>query len=592
MMHVQFEVQLAKGELAHHGAGGAEIAGGDEFFEETCRHGITGFKVVGKEVQAFAFPAEVLHDLGGQLDKIPINADAIQGGNFNAAAELMQEVAKLMEHGADFVMSEQGGLVIQRGGHVAADEAEVQATVLTVGGGDAHFKVVHPGSTALGVARMPVGIEGADVGAFFVADFIKFDGGMPDFDGAGFGGAGADGGVRRFLIGIKENGVTRSDAQIEHALGQLEHAAEDLVEREPGAELFGVEVILGAALFFRPVGDLPRLKKIRSAVLSVGAVLLELDGFFFEGWTNAFVQVVDEFQSGAAGAGHALLEDLVGKMRLAEELGLFMAEGENLPDQRGIVVFWRIADAGGGLPDLAADVLVLEVFQDGDERGGLQGKAELGRLRRAMTFGLGLLAGGVDGALGEAREASGVVDDEVPGIRGVQDILGVLLGETGELGLDFFEALFFVRREFRAMLTETFHGFIQRTAADTGEGFGLFGFAVSEEQIPNVGIQGDFGVKRGDGGEHRVMSLPQGWRVAEGIEVVDEAPGLAEAAGGFVEGQDDGFKGQTPAVLGEESVNGSGGIFKGGADVCLNVLGGEGGPADVKVRGEERVGHA
>jgi hypothetical protein len=77
-IHVEFEVELAEGELAHHGAGRAEVPGCDEFFEETTWNWIAGFEMASEEVQAFAFPAEVLHDLGGKFDEVPIDADAIE----------------------------------------------------------------------------------------------------------------------------------------------------------------------------------------------------------------------------------------------------------------------------------------------------------------------------------------------------------------------------------------------------------------------------------------------------------------------------------------------------------------------------------
>lgn len=333
-----------------------------------------------------------------------------------------------MEDGADFIVGEKGGFVIERRSHVAADEAEVEAAILAIGGRKAHFEVVHPGTAAFGVARMPVGVEGADVGAFFVPDFVKFDGWVPDLDWAFVIWTSADGG-RGIVLGGDEDGITGGDRKIEDALGEVEHAGEDLIQGEPGAEFFGVEVVFGAALFFGPEGHLPRFEEVWSAVLGIGAELLELDGFFFEGRADAFVEVVDEFQGGAAGARHALLEDLICEMLLAEEAGFFVSESEDLPNERGIVVGFAVADAGGGLPDLLADVFIFEVFENGDERGGFEGEAELGGFRGAEVFGFGLLTGGIDGALGEALEARGVVDDQVPGVSGIEDVLGVLLGD-------------------------------------------------------------------------------------------------------------------------------------------------------------------
>jgi phage shock protein A len=45
---------------------------------------------------------------------------------------LVEEVAEFMEDGADFIVGEKGGFVIERRSHVAADEAEVEASDVLV----------------------------------------------------------------------------------------------------------------------------------------------------------------------------------------------------------------------------------------------------------------------------------------------------------------------------------------------------------------------------------------------------------------------------------------------------------------------------
>ena len=209
----------------------------------------------------------------------------------------------------------------------------------------------------------------------------------------------------------------------------MEHAGEDLIQGEPGTEFFGIEVVFGAALFFGPEGHLPRFEEVGSAVLGIGAEFLELDGFFFEGGADAFVEIVDEFEGCASGARHALLKDLICEVLLAEEAGFFVSESKDLPNERGVVVGFAVADACGGLPDLLADVFVFEVFENRDERGGFEGEAEMGGFWCAEVFGFCLLAGGVDCALGEAFEAGGVVDDQIPCVGGIEDVLGVFLGD-------------------------------------------------------------------------------------------------------------------------------------------------------------------
>jgi hypothetical protein len=63
------------------------------------------------------------HELRGQFHEVPVNAHAIQRGDFHIAAELVQQMAEFMEDGGDFIVREQCRIAIDRRGHVAADEA-------------------------------------------------------------------------------------------------------------------------------------------------------------------------------------------------------------------------------------------------------------------------------------------------------------------------------------------------------------------------------------------------------------------------------------------------------------------------------------
>jgi hypothetical protein len=45
-------------------------------------------------------------------------------------------------------------------------------------------------------------------------------------------------------------------------LGELEHAAQNFVEREVGAQFFLIEVVLRFALLFGPEGDFPWLEQV------------------------------------------------------------------------------------------------------------------------------------------------------------------------------------------------------------------------------------------------------------------------------------------------------------------------------------------
>ena len=154
-----------------------------------------------------------------------------------------------------------------------------------------------------------------------------------------------------------------------------------------------------------------------------------------------------------------------------------------------------------------------------------------------------------------------------------------------------FEARLFIGMEFRAVLAEAFHGFVEGAAADTGEGFGFVCFAVGEKEVPDVGVEGDFGEEGRDGWEHGVLGLAQGGVIAEGIEVVDQAPGFVEGASGFVEIENNAFEGHAAAVLGQKRVDRGGGLFESRRDIGLDGVSFECGPADMEVGGEERMRH-
>ena len=68
---VEHEIDRAKAELAHLGTGGAIGAGTAHLLEERLGDLLAGEVVAGEEVERFALPAPVLHDLRGQLDEIP-----------------------------------------------------------------------------------------------------------------------------------------------------------------------------------------------------------------------------------------------------------------------------------------------------------------------------------------------------------------------------------------------------------------------------------------------------------------------------------------------------------------------------------------
>ena len=67
-----------------------------------------GVHVRGHVSQHVPFPAEVFHELAGQLDRIPLHAvDAGHAQFLDLRQQVVQAVAEFMEQGDDFVVGEQ-----------------------------------------------------------------------------------------------------------------------------------------------------------------------------------------------------------------------------------------------------------------------------------------------------------------------------------------------------------------------------------------------------------------------------------------------------------------------------------------------------
>ena len=89
----------------------------------------------------------------------------------------MQKVAELMKDRLDLTMREQCRLAIDRRAHVANDQSEVRLARMT------GMQRVHPRTTALRFARMPVGIKRSEMSAAVgVVNFIKRNLRVPNFD--------------------------------------------------------------------------------------------------------------------------------------------------------------------------------------------------------------------------------------------------------------------------------------------------------------------------------------------------------------------------------------------------------------------------
>ena len=181
-------------------------------------------------------------------------------------------------------------------------------------------------------------------------------------------------------------------------------------------------------------------------------------------------------------------------MRLAEEAGLLVAQGENLGNECGIVPLLLVADLRQAFPTETAEIVVLRILQ----------RRRNGRLleREAPGFGATLTSGRLlSGGESAGREAgqTGFVGDEVlPVIRRIEDVFRILLRFRGEGGIELSESLLLCGRKVRAILLEISHRLLQETATHTRQRLGFCGRGVSLEYGPDLGVERERSVEGRD----------------------------------------------------------------------------------------------
>src|SRR6185436_11222913 len=81
---MQRQIDVGESKLAHLRVGGAESFRALHFLEQILWNRSAGFEMAGQQIQRFALPAPVLHDLRGQLNEIPRDAGAGEAAHFDA----------------------------------------------------------------------------------------------------------------------------------------------------------------------------------------------------------------------------------------------------------------------------------------------------------------------------------------------------------------------------------------------------------------------------------------------------------------------------------------------------------------------------
>ncbi len=235
---MQVHVERREHDLAQRRHAVLEVLGGQHAVEQRVRQRLAGLDVAGHAREHFPLPAEVLHELRGQLYRIPFHAvDARHAQLVHLREHVVQAVAEFVEEGDDLVVREQRRLVADRAGEVAG---EVGHRGLHTGVGQhlAAAGVVHPGAAALAVTGVQVDVE------------LRQQLALRRFD------------AEEAHVGVPHLGRLRADLHGEQRLHDVEQAVQHGRLREVLLHLLLGEGIAGFAQLFGGVGHVPRLELV------------------------------------------------------------------------------------------------------------------------------------------------------------------------------------------------------------------------------------------------------------------------------------------------------------------------------------------
>ena len=394
----------------------------------------------------------------------------------------MEEVAELVEEGADLAVGEQGGTGGGGRGEVAADEGEVGAEAAG-GGGTSGDKAVHPRALPLGLPGEPVRVEGAEVEPGFVAHLEVADIGVPD------------GGV-----------VHAPHREAEEAPRDLEEPGLDLFQREPGPQHFVVHVeALPAQLLHQP----GRVPGPEGAEARAARVALEFAGVALVEGARSVDELVEEGADVGARAGHQRFEAVVGEVRIAEQGGNLAPHFENPPDEGPVVAFARRAAVQIGSVDLVTQGTVVGVLQDRLHARHVEGD------QPALLVPVGREPGrALEGGLREAGKGVRIGDHLAVGGGLLQEMLLEPAAEFGEFEAEVFQSLLAGRVQRRARAAEVAERAVEVAAADPRERRARGRVRETAQPCEEPFVMMEPAREPGDVGERGRVGLAQirGWR--------------------------------------------------------------------------------
>ena len=510
-------------------------------------------------VERLALPAEVLHELAGQLDGVPFDAvDARHRRPADLGQQVVQAVAELVEQGDDVVVGQQAGAALDGRRGVAGEVGHGDLA----GEAEPRAADVHPRAAALALAGVVVEVHAGTHAAIGIEHVEVLHVRMPGRD------------VQAL-----------AEAHAEHVGGDVEHALEHAGQREVGLELLLLEGVARDAQLLAGPADVPGLEVVQAQL--AGGERAQLVQFALRDRPRLGGEFAQEGEHAFRRAGHLVFERLVRGTREAEQLRGFMAQREDLRDARRVVVLAGLRPLVGGAGvvgrvDGFAQRAVVGVGQDRLHHRPLQRGEEavlpLGfRLARQQVARRGRQAGEL--CLGQRQR---------PGLGGVEHGLLERRVQLRELGLDLAETRARRLLERDAGIAEAAQAVLDEgalRAIQRGESgalaHGLHGFI-------KAAVLAELGGELGDALVGFRVHLAQLGRVLHPVQVRHRRPGARELFVEPFERRDQRIE-VAGGGIGDEALDGGAVVGQHGFDGGHDVRGLEGGEIRQQGRREQGI---
>ncbi len=454
-------------------------------------------------------------------------------------------MAEFVEQGQHFVVGQQRRVAAQRRGEVAGQigHRQLQAAM----GAATAQALVHPGAATLILARIGVEVEQADVGAVGLTQCVSGDILVPGGD------------VAHAL-----------DLHAVKALDQGEHAVDGLRRREVGAQLFFGETELLLLQLLRVVGRIPGLEIFQAvALLRIG---LQLVQFRLRELACVAGQVEQEALDRVGRFRHLGFQRQLGEVFEAEQQRFLVAQRQDLPHQRGVVVLpgqWALVGGAGGVGgvQLLAQLAIVGVADHRVVAGEVESEQEAFKFLRLGPLGcLGVAL------RRHAGEQAFVADLLAEGLHRIHQIFFELALQLGQPHGDFLVARLFLGRQGDAGEAEVaqrvFHHFLARGRESGEAGLLLEALVGVEQSFVLRHLQAVFG----DLGQAGVEGLAPVGGGDDAEQVRHRAPGARDAIAHVFQRLDQalparlarrGEQGlQRLAIVGEDAVDRCFGMFR------------------------------